>query len=68
MECIYRIALRYILGFDDKIHISEHNLRLGDCVPAAKEGRMSAFLDKVFGKAAQGIRSHKAWPATAMEG
>ena len=54
-ECIYRIALRYILGFDDKIHITEHNLRQGDCVPAAKAGQMSAFLDKVFGKAAQGI-------------
>ena len=60
-ECICRIVLRYILGFDDKIHITEHNLRQGDCVPAAKAGQMSAFLDKVFGKtAAQGIRSHKA--------
>lgn len=60
-ECIYRIALRYILGFDDKIHILDHNLRRGDCVPAAKAGRMSDFLDEVFGKtAAQGIRSHKA--------
>lgn len=60
-ECICRIALRYILGFDDKIHILDHNLRRGDCVPAAKAGRMSDFLDEVFGKtAAQGIRSHKA--------
>ena len=49
-ECIYRIALRYILGFDETIHISasDHHLRQADSLPAAKEGRMEEFLDEVF--------------------
>lgn len=49
-ECIYRIALRYILGFDEDIHISEadHHLRQADSLPAAKAGTMEEFLDEVF--------------------
>ena len=49
-ECIYRIALRYILGFDDTIHIveNEHHLRFADSLPAAKAGEMETFLDSVF--------------------
>ena len=49
-ECIYRIALRYILGFDDTIRIAEneHHLRFADSLPAAKAGEMEAFLDSVF--------------------
>jgi len=49
-ECIYRIAKRYILGFDDTIHIpdSEHHLRHADSLPAAKNGTMAEFTDKVF--------------------
>ena len=49
-ECIYRIALRYILGFDDTIHIAEneHHLRFADSLPATKAGEMEAFLDSVF--------------------
>ena len=49
-ECIYRIALRYILGFDDTIHIAEneHHLRFADSLPAAKAGEMETFLDSVF--------------------
>ena len=49
-ECIYHIALRYILGFDDTIHIAEneHHLRFADSLPAAKAGEMEAFLDSVF--------------------
>ena len=49
-ECIYRIALRYILGFDDTLHIpeSEHHLRQADSLPAAKAGTMERFLDEVF--------------------
>lgn len=49
-ECIYRIALRYILGFDDTIHIAEneHHLRFADSLPAAKAGEMEVFLDSVF--------------------
>lgn len=49
-ECIYRIALRYILGFDDTIHIAEneHHLRFADSLPAAKASEMETFLDSVF--------------------
>ena len=49
-ECIYRISLRYILGFDDTIHIDEadHHLRQADSLPAAKAGIMEEFLDEVF--------------------
>ena len=49
-ECIYRISLRYILGFDDTIHIDEadHHLRQADSLPAAKAGTMEEFLDEVF--------------------
>ncbi|WP_028909062.1 DEAD/DEAH box helicase family protein [Prevotella sp. AGR2160] len=49
-ECIYRIAMRYILGFDDTIHIApgDHHLRQADSLPAAKDGTMEAFLDSVF--------------------
>lgn len=50
-ECIYRIALRYILGFDDTLHIpeDEHHLRQADSLPAAKAGTLETFLDQVFG-------------------
>lgn len=49
-ECIYRISLRYILGFDDTIHIDEadHHLRQADSLPAAKAGTIEEFLDEVF--------------------
>lgn len=44
------IALRYILGFDDTLHIpeSEHHLRQADSLPAEKAGKMERFLDEVF--------------------
>jgi hypothetical protein len=44
--------MRYILGFDDTIHIpaSEHHLRQADSLPAAKEGKMAELIDTVFGK------------------
>lgn len=49
-ECIYRIARRYILGFDDTIHIADadHHLRRADALPAAKEGRLQELVDSVF--------------------
>ena len=50
-ESIYRIAKRYILGFDDTLHISDsdHHLRHADALPAAKEGRLQELVDNVFG-------------------
>ena len=49
-ECIYRMAINYILGFNDTIHIpeSEHHLRMADSLPAAKNGTMEQFLEHVF--------------------
>lgn len=49
-ECIYRIAINYILGFNDTIHIpeSEHHLRMADSLPAAKNGTMEQFLEHIF--------------------
>jgi len=49
-ECIYHIAINYILGFNDTIHIpeSEHHLRMADSLPVAKNGTMEQFLEHVF--------------------
>ena len=51
-ECIYRIAKRYILGFDDALHLSDddHHLRQADALPPAKDGKLQELVDEVFGK------------------
>lgn len=47
-EIIYRIALRYILGFSDNITVKKHNLKQVDALPFAKDGTLEAELSKVF--------------------
>ena len=47
-EIIYRIATRYILGFDPSIQPEQSNFRQVDTVPYAKEGRMKDLLEKEF--------------------
>lgn len=47
-EIIYRICLRYILGFSDKIHIEKHNIRLCDTLEYAKSGALEEELRKLF--------------------
>lgn len=49
-ECIYRIAINYILDFNDTIHSpeSEYLLRMADSLPAAKNGTMEQFLEHIF--------------------
>lgn len=47
-EIIYRICLRYILGFSDKIHIEKNNIRLCDTLEYAKNGTMEKELRKLF--------------------
>ena len=47
-EIIYRIATNFILGFDDKVSIPKHNLRLLDALPYAKNGTLAEKLDEVF--------------------
>lgn len=48
-EIIYRIATRYILGFDPTLQPEHSNFRLVDTVPYAKEGRMEELIQKEFG-------------------
>lgn len=47
-EIIYRICLRYILGFSDEIHIEKNNIRLCDTLEYAKSGTMEAEMHKLF--------------------
>ena len=48
-EIIYRIATRYILGFDPSLKPEHSNFRQVDTVPYAKEGRMEKLIEKEFG-------------------
>lgn len=47
-EIIYRICLRYILGFSDEIHIEKNNIRLCDTQEYAKNGTMEEQVRKLF--------------------
>jgi hypothetical protein len=47
-EIIYRICLRYILGFSEDIHIEKNNIRLCDTLEYAKNGTMDAEMRKLF--------------------
>lgn len=47
-EIIYKIALAYILGFDETCGIKHHNFRQVDALPYAKEGTMEKQLDALF--------------------
>ncbi len=48
-EIIYRICLRYILGFSDAMHIEKNNIRLCDTLEFAKNGTMEREMRKLFG-------------------
>lgn len=48
-EIIYRIATRYILGFDPSLQPEQSNFRQVDTIPYAKEGRMQELIEKSFG-------------------
>lgn len=47
-EIIYRICLRYILGFSDEIHIEKNNIRLCDTLEYAKNGTMEVEIRKLY--------------------
>jgi hypothetical protein len=47
-EIIYRICLRYILGFSDEIHIDKHNIKLCDTLKYAKNGKLEEEMEKLF--------------------
>lgn len=47
-EIIYRICLRYILGFSDEISIEKNNIRLFDTLEPAKNGTIEEEMRKLF--------------------
>ncbi len=47
-EIIYRICLSFILGFSEDIEIKEHNIKLCDTLPYAKEGTLETKLLEIF--------------------
>ena len=47
-EIIYRICLRYVLGFSDTISISKHNIKLCDTLQYAKDGTLKVKLEELF--------------------
>ncbi len=47
-EIIYRIALAFVLGFDDDVKIGKHNLRLCDALKRAKAGTLEDALRELF--------------------
>lgn len=47
-EIIFRIAVNYILGFDEKQEIKKHNLKQFDSMPFAKNGTLNKKLEYVF--------------------
>lgn len=47
-EIIYRICLRYLLGFSDKIHINTHNIKLCDTLVYAKNGNLMEKMRQLF--------------------
>ena len=49
-EIIYRIAIAYILGFDEEIQIKKHHLRQFDTLPSVQRGTLEHDLDRVFGE------------------
>lgn len=48
-EIIYRICLRYILGFSDTIKIKKNNIKLLDTLQYAKNGSLEKKLRELFG-------------------
>lgn len=47
-EIIYRIALAYILGFDETRNIKTHNFRQVDALPYAQNGTLDKKLNDLF--------------------
>ncbi len=52
-EIIYRIATRYILGFDTSLSPEQSNFRQVDTIPYAKRGRMEELIEEEFGTMSQ---------------
>ena len=48
-EIIYRIAISFILGFDENLEIQHHNLKCADALPYAINGNMEELLEELYG-------------------
>ncbi len=55
-EIIYRIALNFILGFDENQDKFKHNFRKCDAAPFVKNGTLERKLDELFGTSASARR------------
>ena len=49
-EIIYRICLRYLLGFSDKVHINTHHIELCDTLVYAKKENLMEKVNQLFDK------------------
>lgn len=49
-EIIYRIAMAYVLGFNNNIQINNHHLKQFDTLPSVQAGTLEKDLDRVFGE------------------
>ena len=47
-EIIYRIAVRFILGFDNGGIIKNHNFKKVDALEFAKNGTLQQKIDEIF--------------------
>ena len=47
-EIIYKIAINYILGFDENVVITKHNFRQVDALKYAKNGTLREMLDEIY--------------------
>ena len=47
-KLLYRICLRYILGFSEDIHIEKNNIRLFDTLPYAEKRSLKQELTKLY--------------------
>jgi len=49
-EIIYKIATNFILGFDADNGEIQHNFRMADALPYAKEGTLNELIDELYGE------------------
>lgn len=47
-EIIYRICIRYILGFSDGLQTPKNNIKLFDTLSHVKNGTLEKELKKIF--------------------
>lgn len=48
-EIIFKIATKFILGFEDPVTITTHNFKQVDTLPFAQEGTLETLLEELYG-------------------